>query len=90
MNNDGGDEYTLKDFDNFYKENGIRHLNTMRYTLQKNGITEGRNSTLMDMTWLMLAHPGLPLVFWGEALSTTTYILNRMIRNSKSLTLFSQ
>lgn len=86
MNSDKGREYTFMDFDDLCKENELRHFNIMPYTPQWNGIIERRNKALMDMTSSMLTHSRLPLVFWGETLSTGTYILNRVTTKSMSLT----
>uniref|UniRef100_A0A2N9EKJ9 CCHC-type domain-containing protein n=1 Tax=Fagus sylvatica TaxID=28930 RepID=A0A2N9EKJ9_FAGSY len=61
---------------------------TMPYKPQQNGIAERRNRTLMDMMRSMMAYADLQIVFWGEALSTTAYILNRVKTKSKPLTPF--
>uniref|UniRef100_A0A2N9GNZ7 Reverse transcriptase Ty1/copia-type domain-containing protein n=1 Tax=Fagus sylvatica TaxID=28930 RepID=A0A2N9GNZ7_FAGSY len=42
----------------------------------------------MDMMRSMMAYADLPIVFWGEALSTAAYILNRVKTKSKPLTPF--
>jgi hypothetical protein len=66
LNNDRGGEYEAMKF--FCKENGIRHLFTMPYKPQQNGIAERRNRTLMEMTRSMMDYTDLPVHFWGEAL----------------------
>ena len=43
-----------------------------------NGVSERRNRTLKDMVRSMISHSTLPESLWGEALKTTTYILNRV------------
>ena len=43
-----------------------------------NGVTERRNMTLKGMMRSMISHSTLPKSLWGEALKTTTYILNRV------------
>jgi hypothetical protein len=40
----------------------------------------------MEMTGSMMTYADLLVHFWGEALSTTTYILNRVKTKSKPLT----
>nr|GEX99302.1 hypothetical protein [Tanacetum cinerariifolium] len=45
---------------------------------QQNGIAERKNRTLMDMVNSMMSHSGLSSGYWGEALLTTCYILNRV------------
>ena len=86
LNNDRGGEHEA--MDNFCKENGIRHLFTMPYKPQQNGITKRRNRTLMEMTRSMIAYADLLVHFWRKALSTATYILNRIKTKSKSFTLY--
>jgi len=50
---------------------------TPPYTPQHNGLAEQRNRTLLNMTRCMLRGNKLSHHFWGEAVSTTTYVLNR-------------
>ena len=42
----------------------------------------------MDMTRSMMAQADLGIQFWGEALSTTQYILNKVKTKSKDMTLY--
>ena len=42
----------------------------------------------MDMSRSMMAYADLSLNFWGEAFSTSSYILNRITTKSKKLTPF--
>ena len=84
LNSDRGGEFET--LDNFCKLNGIRHIYTMPYKPQQNGIAERRNRTLLDMVRSMMAYADLPIHFWGEALSTAAYILNRVETKAKPLT----
>ena len=84
INNDRGGEYEV--FDEFYKGEGIRHIYTMPYKPQENGIVERRSRTLMEMSRSMMTHSQFRLTFWGEALSTANYLLNRVNTNPKNLT----
>ena len=43
-----------------------------------NDVAKRRNKTLKDMVRNMICHSNLPESLWGEALKTTTYILNRV------------
>ena len=47
-------------------------------TPQQNGVTERWNRTLLDMVRSMMAHINLQISFWGDALLTVAYILNRV------------
>ena len=78
LRTDRGGEYTSEIFKNFCMENGISRQLTMAYTPQQNGVAERRNRTLLDMVRSMMAHANLPVSFWGDALLTATYILNRV------------
>ena len=43
-----------------------------------NGVTERRNRTIKDMVRSMISHSTLPESFWGEALKTAAYLLNKV------------
>ena len=77
LRTDGGGEYTSKVFEKFCEDNGIVHEVTAPYTPQHNGLAERRNRSLLDMTRSMIKLKKLPNTFWGEAVRTATYILNR-------------
>ena len=42
-----------------------------------NGVSERRNRTLLDMVRSMMSLADLPLSFWGYALETAAFTLNR-------------
>ena len=46
-------------------------------TPQGNGVSERRNRTLLDMVRYMMSLTDLPLSFWGYALETAAFTLNR-------------
>jgi len=50
---------------------------TTPYRPQHNGMVERKNKTIMDMVRSMLKDKKSPKYFWGEAVSTTSFILNR-------------
>jgi len=77
LRTDGGGEYTLKLFEKFCEDNGIVHEVTSPYTPQHNGLAEKWNRSLLDMTRSMLKMKKMPNTFWGEAVRTAAYILNR-------------
>ncbi|KAK8977916.1 hypothetical protein V6N11_059546 [Hibiscus sabdariffa] len=43
-----------------------------------NGVSERRNRTLLDMVRSMMSHSDLPISFWGHALETSAFTLNRI------------
>ena len=60
----------------------LRQLTTPR-TPQQNGVSEQRNRTLLEMVRSMMAQANLLIQYWGDALMTAAYILNRV--SSKSI-----
>jgi transposase InsO family protein len=73
-----GREYLSEQFKIFCDEKGIARQLTIHYTPQQNGVAERRNRTLFDMVRSMMAQANLPIFFWGDALLTAAYILNRV------------
>ena len=53
-------------------------------TPQRNGVSEHRNRTLLDMVRSMMSLTDLPLSFWGYALETVafTIVLGLCIRDN--------
>ncbi|KAK8495060.1 hypothetical protein V6N12_055207 [Hibiscus sabdariffa] len=71
-------EYLSQDFDELLKECGIVSQLTPPGTPQWNGVSERRNRTLLDMVRFMMSHTDLPTSFWGYALETAAFTLNRV------------
>ena len=59
------------------KQCEIVSLLTPPGTPQRNGVSERRNRTLLDMVRSMMSLTDLPLSFWGYALETAAFTLNR-------------
>ena len=79
---DRGGEFLSKEFILYCEENGILRQLTTPYTPQKNGVVERRNLTIMGLVRSMLKGKKLPLELWGEAVTTCTYVLNRLATKS--------
>ena len=71
-------EYLSEQFKGFYDEKGIVRQLTIFYTPQQNDVAKRKNKTLLDMVKSMMAQANLLIFFWGDALLTATYILNRV------------
>lgn len=67
-------------------EKGIVRQLTIPGTPQQNGVAEHRNRTLLEMVRSMMAQANLPISFWGDALLTATYVLNRVPSKSVAST----
>jgi len=77
LRTDRGGEFAASDFVNYCAQLGIRRQLTAPYTPQQNGIVERRNQTVVGTARSMMKAKSLPGVFWGEAVSTAVYLLNR-------------
>ena len=67
-----------QEFNDHLKSRGIGPQLTPRGTPQRNGVSERRNRTLLDMVRSMMSKSDLPLSFWGYALETAAFTLNRV------------
>ena len=73
-----GGEYLSQEFDDHLRICGIISQLTPPGTPQWNGVSERRNRTLLDMVRSMMSPTDLPFTFWGYALETTVFTLNRV------------
>ena len=69
-------------------EKGIVHQLTISYTPQQNGVAKRCNRMLHEMVRSTMAQDHLPITFWGDALLTATFILNRVPSKSVTTTLY--
>jgi len=77
LRTDRGGEFTSVEFGLYCAGQGVeRHL-TAPYSPQQNGVVERRNQTVVGMARSMLKAMKMPAAFWGEAVCTAVFILNR-------------
>ena len=86
LRSDRGGEYLSQAFLDYLRDNGILSQWTPPYTPQHNGVAERRNRTLLDMVRSMMDKADLLKSFWGYALETVVYILNRVPSKSVEVT----
>lgn len=77
LRTDRGGEFTSSDFTEHCATTGVRRQLTAPYSPQQNGVVERRNQTIVAAARSMLKAKGLPGYFWGEAVATAVYLLNR-------------
>ncbi|KAM1079184.1 hypothetical protein ACFX2B_013776 [Malus domestica] len=77
IRSDRGGEYTSLEFNAFCEEMGLERQLTVAYTPQQNGTAERKNRTIVEMARSMLHEKKIPYSFWGEAVNTAVYLLNR-------------
>ena len=78
LRSDRGGEYLSQNFDDHLKDCGIVSQLTPPRTPQWNDVFERRNRILLDMVRSMMSLTYLPISFWGYALETTAFLLNRI------------
>jgi len=83
LRTDRGGEFTATNFTEYCAELGVQCQLTAPYSLQQNGVVERRNQSVVGTARSMLKAKGLLGEFWGEAVTTAVYLLNRS--SSKSV-----
>ena len=81
-----GGEYLSYEFGLHLKQCGIVSQLMPPGTPQRNGVSKRRNHTLLYMVRSMMSLTDLPLSFWGYALETTAFTLNRAPSKSVDMT----
>src|SRR4051812_41847867 len=77
LQSDRGGEYLSYEFGTHMKQCGIVSKHTHTGLPQRNGVSERRNRILLDMVRSMMSFTDLPLSFWGHALVTAAFTLNK-------------
>ena len=86
LRSDPGNKYLSYEFGLHLKQHGIVSQLTPPGTPQQNGVSGRRNRTLLDMVRSMMSLTDLPLLFWGYALETAAFTLNRAPSKSVEMT----
>ncbi|KAI7959354.1 hypothetical protein MJO28_003145 [Puccinia striiformis f. sp. tritici] len=79
---DNGGEFINNRFKQFYAQRGVQHIPSAPYTPQQNPFAERGNRTTIEKARTLLATSGLPLTWWGEAVTTSVYLENRSPNSS--------
>jgi hypothetical protein len=74
---DNGGEFKAAEFTSYCADEGVQRHYSASYNPQQNDVVERRNQTVVGMARALLKQRGMSGVFWGEAVVTTVYILNR-------------
>ena len=82
LRSDQGGEYMSEEFKIYLGEWGIRSESTAAYSPQQNGVAERLNRTLGEAARSMLLQANLSNMYWAEAVSTATYLRNRMVTSA--------
>lgn len=77
LRTDCGGEFISVEFEQHCATHGIKRQFSAPYTPQQNGVVERRNQTVIAMARGLLKSRGVPAAFWGEAVTTAVFLLNR-------------
>ena len=78
VRSDNGGEYFKSGLEQYFLENGMVHQSSCSNTPQQNGVAERKNRHLLDTARSMLFSAQAPKPFWGEAILTAAYLINRL------------
>ena len=74
---DRGGEFVSTTFKDYDENEDMKRFLTAPSSPQQNGGVERRNRTVVEMNRCMLKSKEMPAKFWGEAVKTAVYILNK-------------
>jgi transposase InsO family protein len=78
LRSDLGGEYSLSEFAKFLDTHGTIHQSSCTNTPAQNGKAERKHRHLLNTARSLLLSSSVPSIFWGEAVLTAAYLLNRM------------
>ncbi|WZZ44848.1 hypothetical protein YC2023_041107 [Brassica napus] len=89
LRSDNGGEYTSNAFKSHLAKHGIVQQTSCPDTPQQNGVAERKNRHLMEVARSMMFHANVPKRFWGDAVQTACYLINKIpTKNLKNLSPF--
>nr|CAN66416.1 hypothetical protein VITISV_044133 [Vitis vinifera] len=78
LRSDNVREYFSTPFTSFMSQHGILHQSSCAHTPQQNGVAECKNRHLVETARTLLLHSHVLFRFWGDAVLTACYLINRM------------
>ena len=78
LRSDNARKYFSAPFISFMSQHGILHQSSCAHTPQQNRVAERKNRHLTKTTRTLLLHYHVPFRFWGDAVLTACYLINRM------------
>ena len=78
LKSDNGGVYKSNPFLQLCRDEVIERYFTVRETLQRNGVTERFNHTLLEKIQCFLSNSGLTKTFWADAMTYGRHLINRL------------
>ena len=79
IKSDHGGEFQNEKFEKFCGKFRIKNNFSAPRTLQQNEVVERKNRSLEELARTLLNETYLPKYFWADAVSTTCYVLNKVL-----------
>ncbi|RVW17834.1 Retrovirus-related Pol polyprotein from transposon RE2 [Vitis vinifera] len=78
LKSDNAKEYFTSSLSTYLQNHGIIHISSWVDTPQQNGVAEHKNKHLLEVARCLMFSSNVPNYFWGEAILTAIYLINRM------------
>ena len=78
LRSDNAKDYFNHFLSSYFQKEGIIHESSCVNTPQQNGVAERKNGHLLAVTRALLFQQHVPKSYWGEAVLTSTHIINRL------------
>ena len=78
LRSDNGGEYLSFELKRYLEAHGTIHQTTCSDTPQQNGVEERKNRHLLEVIHASLIEAHMPLSYWGHALTSAAYLINRV------------
>ena len=75
---DNARDYFNQFLSSYFQAQGIIHDSSCVNTPQQNGVAERKNGHLLNTTRALLLQGSVPKSYWGEAVLTATYLINKL------------
>jgi len=79
IRSDHDGEFQNEKFSSFFNKLRIFHNFSAPRTSQQNGVMERKNRSLEELAMTIMNESSLPKCFWSDAVSTTCYVMNRVL-----------
>ncbi|XP_023734895.1 uncharacterized protein LOC111882761 [Lactuca sativa] len=77
VTSDNGTEFLNHKMKQLFESKGILHQTSCVHTPQQNGIVERKHRHILNVARSLIFQSGLPLKYWGEAVLTSVFLINR-------------
>ncbi|XP_052626898.1 uncharacterized protein LOC128133479 [Lactuca sativa] len=77
VRSDNGIEFLNYKMRQLFESKGILHQTSCVHTPQQNGVVERKHRHILNVARSLMFQSGLPLKFWGEAILTAVFLINR-------------